>query len=53
MPAYLVTVHTRYDPAAPDHLFLLDGDLDYMAVARLTADLLHDPVVQEILDPAR
>ncbi len=47
MPAYLVTAYTRHDPAAPDHLFLLDGDLDHTAVARLTADLLHDPVVQE------
>ncbi|MDW8214265.1 MAG: phosphoribosylformylglycinamidine synthase subunit PurL [Roseiflexaceae bacterium] len=47
MPAYLVTVRSRHDPAAPDHLFLLDGDLDHAVVARLTTDLLHDPVVQE------
>ncbi|MGB9752837.1 phosphoribosylformylglycinamidine synthase subunit PurL [Roseiflexus castenholzii] len=47
MPAYLVTVCSRHDPAEPDHLFLLDGDLDGVAVARMTTDLLHDPVVQE------
>ncbi len=47
MPAYLVTVRSRHDPADPDHLFLLDGDLDDAGVARLTNDLLHDPVVQE------
>jgi phosphoribosylformylglycinamidine synthase len=47
MPVYLVTVCSRHDPAAPEHLFLLDGDLDDAAVARLTTDLLHDPVVQD------
>ena len=47
MPAYLVTVRSRHDWSAPDHLFLLDGDLECAAVARLTTDLLHDSVVQE------
>ncbi|MGQ9827861.1 MAG: phosphoribosylformylglycinamidine synthase subunit PurL [Roseiflexus sp.] len=46
MTAYLVTIHLPEDPAAPDHLFLIDGDLDDATVARLTTDLLYDPVVQ-------
>lgn len=47
MTAYLVTVRSLHDPAAPDHLFLIDGDLDGATVARLTTDLLYDPVVQQ------
>ncbi len=47
MTAYLVTVRSLHDPAAPDHLFLIDGNLDGATVARLTTDLLYDPVVQQ------
>ena len=47
MTAYLVTVRSLHDPTAPDHLFLIDGDLDGATVARLTTDLLYDPVVQQ------
>jgi phosphoribosylformylglycinamidine synthase II len=47
MTAYLVTVRSLHDPTAPDHLFLIDGDLDGGTVARLTTDLLYDPVVQQ------
>ncbi len=39
MTAYLVTVRSLHDPTAPDHLFLIDGDLDGGTVARLTTDL--------------
>jgi phosphoribosylformylglycinamidine synthase II len=47
MTAYLVIVRSLHDPTAPDHLFLIDGDLDGATVARLTTDLLYDPVVQQ------
>lgn len=47
MPVYLVTVRSRHDPDAPDHLFLIDGELDHAAIVRLMDDLLYDPVVQE------
>jgi phosphoribosylformylglycinamidine synthase len=47
MTPYLVTVHSRREPGAPQHLFLLDGDLTAADIERLTAGLLHDPVVQE------
>ncbi|NWG21153.1 MAG: phosphoribosylformylglycinamidine synthase subunit PurL [Chloroflexi bacterium] len=46
MPEYLVTVCSLHDRSAPDHLFLLDGDLAASDVARLVTELLHDPVVQ-------
>lgn len=48
MPEYLITVRSLHDAAAPDHLFLLDGDLSGDDVAQLSAELLHDPVVQSI-----
>jgi phosphoribosylformylglycinamidine synthase len=47
MPAYLVTVARRDDPAARQHLYLLDGELADADVAALAGELLHDPVVQQ------
>jgi phosphoribosylformylglycinamidine synthase len=48
MPQYLVSVRSRHDPSAPQHLYLLDGDLPPDAVAQLADALLHDAVVQEV-----
>ena len=47
MPQYLVTVQARHDAAAPQHLYLLDGELAAPELDQLTGDLLHDPVVQQ------
>ncbi|HWQ14667.1 MAG TPA: phosphoribosylformylglycinamidine synthase subunit PurL [Roseiflexaceae bacterium] len=47
MTEYLVTVRSRREPDAPQHLFLLEGDLAAADIERLAAELLHDPVVQE------
>ena len=46
MAHYLVTVRSRQDAAAPQHLYLLDGELSAGEVQYLADALLHDPVVQ-------
>jgi phosphoribosylformylglycinamidine synthase subunit PurSL len=43
---FLVTIGSRRDAAAPQHLFLLDGELAAEDVQRLVDELLHDSVVQ-------
>ena len=45
MPAFLVTVSSTLDDAAPQALYLLDGELTDRDLRALTA-LLHDPVIQ-------
>ncbi|KPV47759.1 hypothetical protein SE17_41720, partial [Kouleothrix aurantiaca] len=47
MPQYLVTVRARHDAAAPQHLYLLDGELAAPDVDQLAGELLHDTVVQQ------
>jgi phosphoribosylformylglycinamidine synthase len=47
MTQYLVTVRARHDEAAPQHLYLLDGELTAAEIQQLTSELLHDPVVQD------
>ena len=47
MAHYLVTVRARHDAAAPQHLYLLDGELATPEIDRLARELLHDPVVQQ------
>jgi phosphoribosylformylglycinamidine synthase len=47
MTSYYVRVRARHEPDAPQHLYLLAGALQPDAVARIAAELLHDPVVQE------
>ncbi len=46
MTQYLVTVRSTRDPAAPAHLYLLEGELASDDLQRLTNELLHDSVVQ-------
>ena len=46
MAAYLVTVQARQAAAAPHILYLLDGELTTAHIQMLTAELLHDSVVQ-------
>jgi phosphoribosylformylglycinamidine synthase II len=46
MPQYLVTVRARRDAEAPEHLYLLDGELATAEIQQLTTELLHDSVVQ-------
>jgi phosphoribosylformylglycinamidine synthase len=46
MADYLVTVRSRHDPNAPQHLYLLDGALSGAQIERLAGELLHDPVTQ-------
>src|SRR5215210_842851 len=48
MPEYLVTVRSTRDPDAPAHLYLLEGELASDDLQRLTSELLHDSVVQEV-----
>jgi phosphoribosylformylglycinamidine synthase len=48
MPEYLVTVRSTRDPAAPAHLYLLEGELASADLERLSSELLHDSVVQEV-----
>ena len=48
MAQFLVTARARQNPDAPQALYLFDGDLAPEAVARLAAELLHDPVVQDV-----
>src|SRR6476660_3297983 len=48
MAQYLVTVRSRRDPDAPQQLYLLDGDLAPADIECLSAELLHDPVVQQV-----
>jgi phosphoribosylformylglycinamidine synthase len=47
MATFLVSVRSRSSAGAPEHRYLLDGDLDDAAVALLTNELLHDRVVQQ------
>ena len=47
MTAYLVTVQARQAAAAPHILYLLDGELTTANIQLLTAELLHDSVVQQ------
>src|SRR5215211_6659700 len=46
MTQYLVTVRARRDAEAPEHLYLLDGELTAAEIQQLTIELLHDSVVQ-------
>jgi phosphoribosylformylglycinamidine synthase subunit PurSL len=46
MADYLVTVRSRHDPNAPQHLYLLDGALSGAQIERLAGELLHDSVTQ-------
>jgi phosphoribosylformylglycinamidine synthase subunit PurSL len=48
MTQYLVTTRSRHEPAAPQQLYLLDGDLAPGDVGHLASALLHDPVVQVV-----
>jgi phosphoribosylformylglycinamidine synthase len=48
MTAFLVTVNQRRAEAAPDQLYLINGDLDDRDLEQLAATLLHDPVVQQL-----
>ncbi len=48
MTQYLITVRSTRDPDAPAHLYLLEGQLSSDDLQRLTSELLHDPVVQEV-----
>lgn len=47
MAQFLVTVQARHNDAAPQHLYLLDGELSARDIEALAAELLHDPVVQQ------
>ncbi|MFN8500796.1 phosphoribosylformylglycinamidine synthase subunit PurL [Kouleothrix sp.] len=47
MGQYLVSVRARHGAGAPQHLYLLDGELADSDVARLARELLHDAVVQQ------
>ncbi|HEU4325083.1 MAG TPA: phosphoribosylformylglycinamidine synthase subunit PurL [Roseiflexaceae bacterium] len=47
MPQFLVTARSRHEREAPQALYLLDGALAPADIERLTAELLHDPVVQQ------
>ncbi|HEU5015331.1 MAG TPA: phosphoribosylformylglycinamidine synthase subunit PurL [Roseiflexaceae bacterium] len=47
MTQYVVTVRARHDHAAPDHVYLLDGELSPNHVQRLADELLHDAVTQQ------
>ncbi|MFN8477214.1 MAG: hypothetical protein U0074_05205 [Kouleothrix sp.] len=47
MAQFLVTVQARHNDAAPQHLYLLDGELGARDIEALAAELLHDPVVQQ------
>ena len=46
MTQYLVTVRARRDAEPPQQLYLLDGELATAEIQQLTAELLHDSVVQ-------
>jgi len=46
MTQYLVTVRARAGVDAPQQLYLLDGELATAEIQQLTAELLHDSVVQ-------
>jgi len=48
MPEYLATVRSTRNSDAPAHLYLLEGELSSDDLQRLTSELLHDPVVQEV-----
>jgi phosphoribosylformylglycinamidine synthase subunit PurSL len=48
MTQYLITVRFTREPDAPAHLYLLEGELAPDDLPRLTSELLHDPVVQEV-----
>src|SRR5690349_311714 len=48
MPQYLITVRSTREPDAPAHLYLLEGELTPDDLQRLSGELLHDPVVQEV-----
>ena len=48
MPAYLITVISRSNDAAPQQLYLIDGDLSAEAITHISAELLHDPVVHSV-----
>ncbi|MBK9711502.1 MAG: phosphoribosylformylglycinamidine synthase subunit PurL [Kouleothrix sp.] len=47
MAQYIVTVRSRLEAGAPQHLYLLGGDLAPADVEQLAGELLHDPVVQQ------
>ncbi len=47
MTQYIVTVRARHDHSAPDHVYLLDGELLPDHVQRLADELLHDAVTQQ------
>ena len=47
MAQYVVTVRARHDHAAPDHIYLLDGELSPDHVQHLADELLHDAVTQQ------
>jgi phosphoribosylformylglycinamidine synthase len=47
MSQYLVTVRARHAADAPQHLYLLDGELTAAQIQQLTAELLHDSMVHE------
>jgi phosphoribosylformylglycinamidine synthase II len=47
MAQYLISVRSRRDPVAPQHLYLLEGELTDANIQQLTDELLHDAVVQE------
>lgn len=47
MAQFLVTVRSRLSSAAPHQLYLIDADMDAATIQRFTAELLHDPVVQD------
>lgn len=48
MPAYLITVISRSNDAAPQQLYLIDGDLSAEAISHISNELLYDPVVHSV-----
>jgi phosphoribosylformylglycinamidine synthase subunit PurSL len=48
MAQFLITVGSRRDAGAPQHGYLLDGEIGQADIERLAGELLHDPVLQEI-----
>lgn len=48
MPAYLITISLRHHDAAPQQLYLIDGELLADAITHISDELLHDPVVHSV-----